>query len=111
MAHKKAGGSTSNLRDSQGQRLGTKLYGGERARSGAIIVRQRGSKIRPGDGVQMGKDHTLFAVRDGVVTFRNKLIKKYTGAFKRVKFVDVVPAPDQSPGQAPIVIQTGKKTS
>lgn len=91
MAHKKAGGSTSNLRDSQGQRLGTKLYGGEFAKPGAIIVRQRGSKIRAGEGVMMGKDHTLFASRQGFVAFRDQLIRRYTGAFKRVKVVDVVP--------------------
>lgn len=89
MAHKKAGGSTSNLRDSQGQRLGTKLYGGEHAKPGAIIVRQRGSKIRPGNGVRMGKDHTLYAVQSGTVAFRDKLIRTFTGAFSRVKFVDV----------------------
>lgn len=91
MAHKKAGGSTSNLRDSQGQRLGTKLYGGEWAKPGSIIVRQRGSAIRAGDGVRMGKDHTLFAMRSGVVAFRDRLVRRYTGAFKRVKVVDVVP--------------------
>ncbi len=95
MAHKKAGGSTSNLRDSQGQRLGTKLYGGEKARAGAIIVRQRGSKIRAGKGVEMGKDHTLFAVKNGIVSFRDKLIRTYTGAFRRQKFVDVVDFEDK----------------
>ena len=96
MAHKKAGGSTSNLRDSQGQRLGTKLYGGEFAKPGAIIVRQRGSKIRAGLGVQMGKDHTLFAIQQGIVTFRDQLIQRFTGAYKRVKVVDVLPLETKS---------------
>ena len=91
MAHKKAGGSTSNLRDSHGQRLGTKLYGGQHAKQGAIIVRQRGTKIRAGVGVGVGKDHTLFAMREGIVTFRDKLVKRFTGAFKLVKMVDVLP--------------------
>jgi len=96
MAHKKAGGSTSNLRDSHGQRLGTKLYGGEWAKPGAIIIRQRGSAIRAGDGVRMGKDHTIFAIRSGLVSFRNQLIRRYTGALKRVKVVDVLPLKEKA---------------
>lgn len=70
MAHKKAGGSSRNGRDSAGRRLGVKLFGGEQAKGGAIIVRQRGTKVRPGENVGMGKDHTLFAKTDGVVEFR-----------------------------------------
>lgn len=73
MAHKKAGGSSRNGRDSAGRRLGVKLYGGERAIAGNIIVRQRGTKFWPGDGVGMGKDHTIFATTDGAVTFRKGL--------------------------------------
>ncbi len=69
MATKKAAGSSKNLKDSQPKYLGVKLYGGEKASSGAIIVRQRGSKILAGQGVKMGKDHTLYAVKEGVVTF------------------------------------------
>ena len=70
MAHKKAGGSTRNGRDSAGRRLGVKKYGGEQVISGNIIVRQRGTKMYPGDGVKMGKDHTLYAVIQGTVSFR-----------------------------------------
>ena len=69
MAHKKAGGSSRNGRDSAGRRLGVKLYGGQEAIAGNIIVRQRGTKFWPGAGVGMGKDHTLFATVDGKVTF------------------------------------------
>ena len=72
MAHKKAGGSSRNGRDSRGQRLGVKMFGGERAISGNIIIRQRGTKWHPGDGVGLGHDHTIFATVDGVVKFRTK---------------------------------------
>ena len=70
MAHKKAGGSSRNGRDSAGQRLGVKLFGGQDAKGGAIIVRQRGTKFFPGDNVGMGKDHTLFAEIGGKVKYR-----------------------------------------
>ena len=69
MAHKKAGGSSRNGRDSAGRRLGVKLYGGQSAIAGNIIVRQRGTKFWPGEGVGLGKDHTIFATTDGAVTF------------------------------------------
>jgi large subunit ribosomal protein L27 len=92
MAHKKAGGSTSLGRDSHGQRLGTKLYAGERAKIGNIIVRQRGTKIRPGLNVSKGKDDTLFATANGIVKFTNKRIKRFTGEFKLAKFANVIPA-------------------
>lgn len=72
MATKKAGGSSKNLKDSQPKFLGTKLYGGEIASAGSIIIRQRGSKILPGTNVSMGKDHTLFATKPGIVTFGSK---------------------------------------
>ena len=72
MAHKKAGGSSRNGRDSQSKRLGTKVYGGEAIRAGGIIVRQRGTKIHPGVNVGMGKDFTLFALVDGNVAFQTK---------------------------------------
>jgi large subunit ribosomal protein L27 len=72
MAHKKAGGSSRNGRDSDGQRLGVKLYGGQSARAGNIIVRQHGTKIHPGTNVGMGRDYTLFALADGIVTFESK---------------------------------------
>jgi large subunit ribosomal protein L27 len=70
MAHKKAGGSSRNGRDSAGRRLGVKLFGGEQAVAGNIIVRQRGTKWHPGKGVGMGRDHTIFAMVNGTVEFR-----------------------------------------
>lgn len=70
MAHKKAGGSSRNGRDSAGRRLGVKKYGGESVVSGNILVRQRGTKFNPGPNVGIGKDHTLFALTDGKVSFR-----------------------------------------
>ena len=69
MAHKKAGGSSRNGRDSQGQRRGVKVFGGQSVRAGNIIVRQLGTKIHPGRNVGMGRDYTLFALVDGVVNF------------------------------------------
>ena len=85
MAHKKAGGSSRNGRDSESQRLGVKRYGGELISAGSIIVRQRGTEFHPGDNVGMGKDHTLFAKVDGVVEFAIK------GPMRR-KTVSIVPA-------------------
>ncbi len=72
MAHKKGAGSSRNGRDSESKRLGVKLFGGQIARAGNIIVRQRGTVHHPGDNVGMGKDHTLFALIDGTVTFKKK---------------------------------------
>jgi large subunit ribosomal protein L27 len=78
MAHKKAGGSSRNGRDSAGRRLGVKKFGGEQVIGGNIIVRQRGTKIYAGRNVGMGKDHTLFALTEGRVTFHEgKLGRKY----------------------------------
>ncbi len=76
MAHKKAGGSSRNGRDSSGQRLGVKIYGGQFAKAGSIITRQHGTKITPGINVGIGRDNTLFALIDGKVTFENKGEKK-----------------------------------
>jgi large subunit ribosomal protein L27 len=73
MAHKKAGGSSRNGRDSAGRRLGVKKFGGEAVVPGNIILRQRGTKMWPGDGVGMGRDHTIFATVAGSVTFRKGL--------------------------------------
>ena len=72
MAHKKGAASTKNGRDSNAQRLGVKVFGGSQISAGTIIVRQRGTKWHPGDGVGMGKDHTLFALREGEVTYATK---------------------------------------
>lgn len=72
MATKKAGGSSRNGRDSAGRRLGVKKFGGEKVLAGNIIIRQRGTKVHPGDNVGIGKDHTLFATTPGVIKFREK---------------------------------------
>ena len=72
MAHKKAGGSTRNGRDSAGRRLGVKKFGGEVVVPGNIIIRQRGTKFHPGKNVSIGKDHTIFAIKEGVVSFKKK---------------------------------------
>jgi large subunit ribosomal protein L27 len=88
MAHKKGEGSSSNGRDSQSKRLGVKLYGGQPAISGNIIVRQRGTRFFPGAGVMMGRDHTIFAVTEGVVTF----IKRKGNR----NYVNVLPAQAQA---------------
>lgn len=85
MAHKKAGGSTRNGRDSESKRLGVKIFGGQTISAGSIIVRQRGTKFHPGTNVGIGKDHTLFAKTPGEVKFEVK------GPNNR-KFVSVVPA-------------------
>lgn len=77
MAHKKGGGATAKNRDSAGKRLGVKIFGGQKAISGNIIVRQRGTQFFPGLGVQMGRDHTLFAVVEGTVSFRLKQGKRF----------------------------------
>ena len=74
MAHKKGQGSTRNGRDSNPQYLGVKLYGGQAARAGSIIVRQRGTKFQPGFNVGIGRDHTLFALTDGTVEFKGKKV-------------------------------------
>ena len=84
MAHKKAGGSTRNGRDSHSKRLGVKKYGGERVLAGNILVRQRGTRFHPGANVGCGRDHTLFATADGTVKFEAR------GALGR-KYVSVVP--------------------
>jgi large subunit ribosomal protein L27 len=78
MAHKKAGGSSRNGRDSQAQRLGVKRYGGQFVLAGNIIVRQRGTEFHPGENVGCGKDHTLFALKDGVIQFAVKGPKRRT---------------------------------
>ena len=72
MAHKKAGGSSRNGRDSKGRRLGVKKFGGQIVLAGNILVRQRGTKFYPGEGVGMGKDHTLFALVEGTVEFKTQ---------------------------------------
>jgi large subunit ribosomal protein L27 len=80
MAHRKAGGSAKNLKDSQPKYLGTKKYAGEKVIAGNIIIRQRGTKILAGDNVGMGRDHTLFALKDGTVKFTNKRKNNFDGS-------------------------------
>ena len=84
MAHKKGQGSTQNNRDSAGRRLGVKKFGGETVRAGNIVIRQRGTKVHPGKNMGMGKDHTLYALIDGVVVFERK--------DKNRKQVSIIPA-------------------
>ena len=83
MAHKKAGGSSRNGRDSEGRRLGVKRFGGEQVSAGVIIVRQRGTRFHPGQNVGLGRDHTLFALAPGRVSFHN--------GFKNRTYVSVLP--------------------
>jgi len=90
MAHKKAGGSTSYGRDSQGQRLGIKRYGGEKVLPGMIIARQRGLKYHLGTGVKRGSDDTIYAMKEGVVQFRSKKQPAFTGNMRTITLVDVV---------------------
>ncbi|OGD61922.1 50S ribosomal protein L27 [Candidatus Berkelbacteria bacterium RIFOXYA2_FULL_43_10] len=90
MAHKKAGGSTRLGRDSKAQRLGVKVYGGQNINAGGIIIRQRGTKYHPGENVGKGKDDTLFALKQGVVQFREKQVVAFTGNKKVRMFVSVV---------------------
>jgi large subunit ribosomal protein L27 len=85
MAHKKAGGSTRNGRDSESKRLGVKRFGGQMVKAGNILVRQRGTRYHAGENVGLGRDHTLFATADGTVRFVTR------GAENR-KFVEIVPA-------------------
>ena len=91
MAHKKAGGSSRNGRDSDGKRLGVKRFGGQKVLAGNILVRQRGTKMDAGTNVGVGRDHTLFATADGVVAFRTRSGGKVE--------VNVHPSPAQSPAK------------
>src|SRR3989338_4067456 len=91
MAHKKAGGSSTNLRDSKGQRLGVKLYGGQVTKPGAIIVRQRGTRYFAGANTKTAKDHTIFSLSLGTVQFKQKMKRGYDGALKKRMQVNVVP--------------------
>ena len=92
MSHKKAGGSTALGRDSVSKRLGVKKYAGEVVKAGNILVRQRGSEIRPGENVKQGKDFTIFATIDGIVKFTERKIKKFDNHLKKTKFIHVEPA-------------------
>lgn len=89
MSTKKSGGSTKNGRDSQAQRLGIKVFGNQIVKKGGIIVRQRGTAFRPGQNVRRAKDDSLYSLKDGLVTFCAKKVKRFTGKLKKVSFVSV----------------------
>ncbi len=92
MASTKAGGSAKNLTDSNAQYLGVKLSDGAKAKPGAIIIRQRGTKVEAGKNVRVGKDHTLFAIASGTVSFRTRRKTSFTGHSMTKKVVDVITA-------------------
>lgn len=89
MAHKKSGGTTKLGRDSHAQRLGVKIYSGQPTRAGQIIIRQRGTAYRAGDGVRVAGDDTLYAAKGGVVKFFRKQIVRFTGSRRKTTFVSV----------------------
>lgn len=91
MAHRKAGGSTQLGRDSISKRLGVKIYGDQKVKTGNIIIRQRGTKYHPGENVKRGEDDTLFSLIDGVVKFSKKKRVAFTGKLEDRMFVSVVP--------------------
>lgn len=90
MAHRKAGGSAKNLTDSNPKYLGTKLYDGQKASHGSIIIRQRGTRILPGSNTGLGKDHTIFALKDGIVKFSSKRKINFDGKTSIKKVVNVI---------------------
>ncbi|NCB08059.1 MAG: 50S ribosomal protein L27 [Bacteroidia bacterium] len=103
MAHKKGVGSSKNGRESESKRLGVKIYGGQFAKAGNILVRQRGTTHNPGENVGMGKDHTLFALIDGTVVFKKKLKNRSYISVEPVVDVDVAVAEAPVVTEAPVV--------
>jgi large subunit ribosomal protein L27 len=95
MAHKKEGGSASNLKDSNAQRLGVKRFDGEKVKTGNIIVRQRGTKFRAGKNIVQCKNYNLTAKTDGYVKFITKKIKKFNGNLQKTKFVNILKTKDE----------------
>jgi len=91
MAHKKQAGSTSNLRDSESQRLGVKVYGNQIVKAGGIIVKQRGTKFHPGKNVRRAADDSLYSSVEGLVVFKKKKVRVFTGNLKKRTFVSVSP--------------------
>ena len=89
MAHRKAGGSTDNGRDSKPKFLGVKRFGGQKVKAGEILVRQRGTKIRPSKNTKRTNDDTIIALTDGTVKFITKKIRRFTGILKKATFIDV----------------------
>jgi len=92
MTHKKAGGSTALGRDSQSKRLGIKLFGGQTARVGQVLIRQRGTKWHPGKNVKRGSDDTLYSLSSGTVKFTSKKVKGFDGNLHLRKFVHILPS-------------------
>jgi len=90
MAHTKAGGSTQNTRDSQPKYLGVKLYAGQTAKPGSIIIRQRGTKFVTGSGVRMGKDHTIYSIKNGKITVHTKRKIRFDGSKTTVNLISVI---------------------
>ncbi|MBI4692219.1 MAG: 50S ribosomal protein L27 [Candidatus Terrybacteria bacterium] len=90
MAHRKATGTAKNLRDSQPKYLGIKLFDGQKAKAGSVLARQRGTKILAGKNVGIGKDHTLFALKEGIVDFSEKRKMRYDSRTKKYKIVSVL---------------------
>jgi len=91
MAHKKAGGSTSLGRDSQSQRLGVKLFAGQKAKAGMVLVRQRDTRFHAGKNVGHGRDDTMFAKISGIVAFRALKKRKFDGQLRVTRYVDIIP--------------------
>jgi len=91
MAHKKAGGSTTLGRESQSKRLGIKMHDGQVAKTGSILIRQRGTKWHPGKNVKLGKDDTIFSMINGVVKFTSKKLMRFNGRLKQTTIVNVLP--------------------
>jgi large subunit ribosomal protein L27 len=108
MAHKKAAGSTSLGRESESKRLGVKISDGQWAKTGMIIIRQRGTKYNPGLNVKKGKDDTLFALQNGFVKFSSKKIRKFDNSLKNCKIVSVLPTTEGRSIPVPSVVS--KKT-
>ena len=94
MAHKKGVGSSKNGRESESKRLGVKIFGGQAAIAGNIIVRQRGTKFHPGENVRRGEDDTLYSIKDGFVKFTKKKVKDFTGKIVKRRFVSVIDKPE-----------------
>lgn len=90
MAHKKAGGSAKSLRDSKPKYLGVKLYDGETAKAGSILVRQRGTNFTAGTNTKLSKDHTIFALKEGLVKYSSKRKQNFDGTSKKVKVVNII---------------------
>ena len=109
MAHKKGTGSSKNGRESESKRLGVKIYGGQFAKAGNILIRQRGTKHYPGENVGMGKDHTLFALVEGTVVFKKKRKNRSYVSVEPIVEVDVAVAEAPVVEEAPVVVEEVKK--